>query len=367
MSIYNATDGTSFPTVSAAILASSAGDVILIPTGLYVEEFPLITHSLTLQGVGGMAQLRTPNPTPANDRAVLMVPSRLGVDLTVRNLEIFGASRPLYTNGAGILFELGNGNLRVYDSWFHHNENGILVGDGTNIIEIVRSEFSFNGNPTYPLPPSPAAPAHNLYVNKANSLTVTDSYFHSVRSNHELKSRTAINTITNNRFVDGPDSLASYSIDLPNGGVSRVENNQIVKGPRAVNKYIIHFGGEPVTPWPNSQLDVVGNIIINERGGSGAVAVLNQSQIGSTGTAFPASITGNTLYNVQVLQQTQHSASGLTVNGNVMLSGTAPAISTAPPWQVAASTVPEPASVLLLVGALMAALAGRRWRRARAA
>jgi hypothetical protein len=363
MSVLNATDGTSFPTVSAAILASSAGDVILIPTGLYVEEFPHITHSLTLQGVGGMAQLRTPNPTPANDRAVLMVPFNAGADLTVRNLEIFGASRPTYTNGAGILFEIGNGSLRVYDSWFHHNENGILVGDGTDVVEIVRSEFSFNGNPTYA---GTVSPAHNLYVNMANSLTVTDSFFHSVRTHHELKSRAAVTTITNSRFVDGPDSQASYSIDLPNGGIARIENNVIVKGPLAPNRYIIHFGGEPVTPWPNSTLDINGNFIINERA-DGATALFNQSRDGPAGFSFPASMTNNTFYNVQDLVRTGYPPSDLTLSGNVMLTGAAPAVSTLPPWQSGTSTVPEPTSVLLLTGALVAAMAGRWWRGARAA
>ena len=363
MSVFNATDGTTFPTVSAAILASSAGDVILIPTGLYVEEFPHITHSLTLQGVGGMAQLRTPNPTPANDRAVLMVPFNAGADLTVRNLEIFGASRPIWTNGAGILFEVGNGNLRVYDSWFHHNENGILVGDGTNIVEIVRSEFSFNGNPTYA---GTVSPAHNLYVNKANSLTVTDSLFHSVRTHHELKSRAAVTTITNSRFVDGPDSQASYSIDLPNGGVARIENNVIVKGPLAPNRYIIHFGGEVVPTWPGSRVDIIGNTIINERL-DGATGLYNQSRDGPAGFSNPASIVNNTFYNVAELDRTGYGPSELTLSGNVMLTGTAPSVSLAPPWQSGASTVPEPASVLLLAGALVAAMARRRWRGARAA
>jgi hypothetical protein len=365
MSIFNATDGTSFATVSAAITASSAGDVILIPTGLYVEEFPRITHSLTLEGVGGMAQLRTPNATPGNDRAVLMVPSNAGADLTVRNLEVFGASRPIYTNGAGILFEVGNGSLRVYDSWFHHNENGILVGDNTNIVEIVRSEFSFNGNPTLTLV-HPAAPAHNLYVNKANSLTVTDSYFHGVRTNHELKSRAAVTTITNSRFVDGPDAQSSYSIDLPNGGVARIENNVIVKGPQSVNRYIIHYGGEPVTPWPGSSLDITGNIIINERGG-GATALYNQSRDGPSGVSFPATLVNNTFYNVSDLVRTGFGPSPLTLTGNVMLSGAAPAVSTASPWQSSVAVVPEPASLLLLVAALAAGLAMRCWRPLRSA
>lgn len=363
MSIFNATDGTNFATVSAAISASSSGDVILIPTGLYVEEFPLITHSLTLQGVGGMAQLRTPNPTPANDRAVLFVQGGAGADLTVRNLEIFGASRPVWTNGAGILFEWGNGDLKVYDSWLHHNENGILVGDGVGTdVEIVRSEFSYNGNPTIA---GTVSYAHNLYVNRVDTLTVTDSYFHDVRTNHELKSRAAQTTITNSRFVDGPDSLSSYSIDLPNGGVVRIENNEIVKGPQSVNRYIIHYGGEVVPTWPGSSLDIVGNIIINERG-AGATAVYNQSRDGPSGFANPASILNNTLYNVSVLEQTAFGPSTLTLGGNAMLTGAAPSVSTAPPWQVAAVVnVPEPASLLVLAAALAAGWLARRWPRAR--
>lgn len=305
-----------------------------------------------------MAQLRTPNPLPANDRAVLFVQGNAGADLTVRNLEIFGAARPSYTNGAGILFEIGNANLRVYDSWFHHNENGILVGDGAGTsVEIVRSEFSFNGNPVdQPV----VSYAHNLYVNMVGSLTVTDSYFHDVRSNHELKSRAMATTITNSRFVDGPASEASYSIDLPNGGVARLEGNQILKGAQAPNRYLIHYGGEAVPTWPESQLDVVGNIIINERA-AGATGIYNQSRDGPDGFSNPASIMDN-VFNVPVLEQTAYGPSVLTLSGNVMLTGTAPAISTASPWLVGAVATPEPASVLVLGVALAAGVALRRMR-----
>ena len=146
MSIFNATDALYFATVTEAINASSAGDVLMLPAGKYVEEFPLITHSLTLQGVGGMAWLTTPNPAPANDRAVLFVPFNAGADLTVRNIEITGAARPIYQNGAGILFETGNGHLQVEDSWTHDNENGILVGGSPGMtVSVLRSEFSHNG------------------------------------------------------------------------------------------------------------------------------------------------------------------------------------------------------------------------------
>jgi pectin methylesterase-like acyl-CoA thioesterase len=71
MPIINITTGVTYSTVSAAISASSSGDTIDLTAGLYVEEFPLITHSLTIEGVGGFAHLMTPVPVPANNRAIL--------------------------------------------------------------------------------------------------------------------------------------------------------------------------------------------------------------------------------------------------------------------------------------------------------
>ena len=368
MAIFNETDALYFATVTDAINASSAGGVLRLPAGQYVEEFPLITHSLTLQGVGGMAWLKNPNPAPANDRAVLMVPFNAGADLTLRNIEISGAARPIYQNGAGVLFETGNGHLQVEDSWFHDNENGMLVGGSPGMtVNILRSEFGHNGlapgvwTGLHGLP-------HNLYVNGVDSLTVADSYFHSVQTAHELKSRAQQTTITNTRFVDGPDSQASYSIDLPNGGLAVLAGNQISKGPQSPNRYIVHYGGEVVPTWPGSSLDMAGNIIVNQRG-DGATAVYNQSRDGPGGVANAASITGNTFYNVDAIEQTAYGPSLLTLANNTMLAGPGPAISNAHPFMSGSATVPEPGTTLLLATAILASvlrakLASFRRRRA---
>ena len=353
MSIFNATDALYFATVTEAINASSAGDVLMLPAGHYIEEFALITHSLTLQGVGGMAWLTTPNPAPANDRAVLFVPFNAGADLTVRNIEITGAARPIYQNGAGILFETGNGHLQVEDSWIHDNENGILAGGSPGMsVSILRSEFSHNGlapgvwTGVHGLP-------HNLYVNGVDSLSVVDSYFHGVKTAHELKSRAQQTTIINSRFVDGPDSQASYSIDLPNGGLAVLHGNQISKGPQSPNRYIVHYGGEAMPTWPNSSLDMVGNSLVNHRG-DGATGVFNQSRDGPSGVANPAVITGNTFYAVQTIHQTVFGPSQLTLEDNTMLAGPGPAISSAHPFMFGAVAVLEPGTAMLLATALVA-------------
>lgn len=361
MAIWNATDNVYFATVSEAMLASSAGDTLLLSSGLYVEEFPLITHSLTIQGVGGMAHLTTPNPQPANVRAVLFVQGNAGADLTVRNVEISGAAN-IYTNGAGILFESGNGDLRVEDSYFHGNQNGILVGSGAGMdVAITRSEFSANGlAPDVPVVGLP----HNLYVNGVDTLTVTDSYFNSVNTAHELKSRALATTITHSRFDDGAGSQASYSIDMPNGGVALIQGNQIGKGPDSVNRHAIHYGGELVPVYPGSMLQVIDNVMTNLRT-AGGTGIYNQSQATAGGVAVPTDITGNTLYGFDTLVQTAYGPASGTESGNTMLPGPGPAISTAHPWRILDAEIPaagvaEPASALMLAGVLVAGWMARR-------
>ena len=111
MSVLDVTSGQSFATLSDAITASSSGDTIQVASGTYVENFPNITHNLTIELAGGTAYLSNPQPDPPNGRAVINVPGNLNVSLTLSGLDISGAvddaSNPPSAggaNGAGILF-----------------------------------------------------------------------------------------------------------------------------------------------------------------------------------------------------------------------------------------------------------------------
>jgi hypothetical protein len=91
MSVTDLTSGVSYATLSDAITGSSANDVIQISAGSYVENFPDITHNLTIESTGGLAYLTNPQPDPPNGRAVINVPGNMNVSLTLNGLDISGA------------------------------------------------------------------------------------------------------------------------------------------------------------------------------------------------------------------------------------------------------------------------------------
>jgi hypothetical protein len=332
MSITNVTTGIGYATLSAAITASQANDVIQISAGTYVENFPDITHNLTIESLDGLAYLSTPSPTPENGRAVLNVPGDDNVSLTISGLAISGAVDAA-NNGAGILFETGNANLTVTNSWFYDNQEGILTG-GTDAadpggmnIAVSYSEFNDNGvapsNPRFGYD-------HNIYVNDATSFIVTNSYFHDALGGHEIKSRALTSIIENNRIQDGPTAPTSYSIDLSDGGVDTVSGNVIEKGASAVNKYMVDFGAEGT--YANSSLSMTNNTLIDDRGG--AVALLNDTQ-GAAGTTIPATIENNILYNsaTDSLSVDTYGPPYDSASGNVYATGPAPVLDTSAPFQ----------------------------------
>jgi hypothetical protein len=122
-------------------------------------------------------------------------------------------------------------------------------------------------------------PGHLLpqpLVGAVRSLTVTGSWLSRADTGHELKSRAARNTIVANRISDG-DATASYSIDLPNGGLSLVAGNVVVQGPRSENPALVSYGAEGLTN-PSRTLRVVNNTFVNQRTSGTYVALADGSR-----------------------------------------------------------------------------------------
>ena len=261
--------GRAYTTIASALAASRDGDTLLVDAGTYVNDFAYVSTKVSIIGVGGMVNL-VATVAPPNGKAILCVDA----DCTMQNLTFSGCRVP-DLNGAGIRYE--GGSLTLRNCAFHDNENGLMsapVADGTLLIQ--HCDFGHNGNGN--------GLTHNLYAGGIKKLVVQDSRFHDAVVGHEIKSRAVTSVITGNVIADGPDSTASYSIDLPDGGTATVSGNLIEKGPNAENQSVIHFGGEGL-PYAGSSLRVSGNSIVNDRG-PGTTGVLNH-------TAIPAVITGN--------------------------------------------------------------------------
>jgi hypothetical protein len=254
---------TGFTTIQDAVDAASVGDTINVQAGTYKDDFLAIEKSLTLQAVGG--EVKMVEDTSPPDGKAMITEGQPGISVTINGFDISGVSVP-DNNGEAIRYE--GGNLSLSNDYFHNNQEGLLAdSDPNGSITIDHSEFAFNGDGS--------GSTHNIYVGAINSFTITNSYIHDAVVGHEIKSRAANNTITNNRIFDNL-STASYSIDLPDGGNATITNNVIEQRPNTQNPFIIAYGEESQNN-PGTSVQITNNTIVNDDGSPSAEAALNGS------------------------------------------------------------------------------------------
>lgn len=216
---------------SEAARVAQDNDIIEIAAGRYVGDAALWTQNgLLLRGVNGRPHLDSQGRT-VQDQGIWVF---RGNDIVVENIEFSGA-RSRHRNGTGIRF-FGR-NLTVRDSYFHHNEDGVLTWTAPDSdILIERSVFSHNG--------AGDGQSHNVYIGKVRRFTLRFSHSHDSVSGHEVKSRARINHIEYNRLTDEGDGNSSYLVDIPEGGYAYVIGNVLEKGARAENPNAIAFASE---------------------------------------------------------------------------------------------------------------------------
>ncbi len=252
--------GKTYAVPSAAANVAQAGDTIKIAAGDYRgDTASWRTSNLTICGVGGRARLFA-DGNNAQGKGLWVVS---GSNITIDNIEFRGATVP-DQNGAGIRAEHG-GELRILNSGFYDNENGLLAASGNgSSITIESSEFARNGRGD--------GFTHNLYVNQIDRLTVNSSYFHEARIGHNLKSRARESILQNSYFMDGPTGTSSYLAEFPNGGRVVLKGNMFQKGPNADNVNAIAFGLEGLSN-PTTTLELVHNTVVITRSGGSFLAV----------------------------------------------------------------------------------------------
>lgn len=246
--------GKQYAAPCAAIAAAATGDRIEIDAaGSYSGDVcGWTTNGLTIVGVNGRPKIDA-GGTSAQGKAIWVIS---GNDTTVENVELTGAM-VTDANGAGIRQE--GKNLTVRGCFFHDNQDGILAGDAAgSTIVIEGSEFAHNG--------AGDGQSHNLYINHVDKLVFRWNYSHHANVGHLLKSRALVSDIRYNRFSDEADGTASYEINVPNAGTTMIVGNLIEQGPMTMNPAIIDYGSEPTGFNPASDLYVVNNTVVNDRG-----------------------------------------------------------------------------------------------------
>ncbi len=265
MSTLTVGPGQTYATIASAVAASADGDVIDVLAGTYTDDVLNIRHSLTLQSVGGPVRL-VATREPGNGKGIIDE-GGAGVSVTIRGFDISGVAVS-DGNGAGIRYE--GGTLVLDSDSIHGNQDGLLANsDPGGTITITRSEFAANG--------AGDGYTHNIYVNGVASLTIDGSYIHDAVVGHEVKSRAASTTITNSRIQDQAGT-ASYSVDLPNGGIGILRNDVIEQGPNTQNPIMVSYGEEGGAPASGS-LSISGTTFINDLPVSYATGVVNATTV----------------------------------------------------------------------------------------
>ncbi len=299
-----------YASLKDAVAASHDGDTLFVQAGTYVNDFAAINTKINIIGVGGMAHF-VATTAPSNGKAILVTTT----DVTIDHLEFSGAAVG-DGNGGGIRYE--GGNLTVTNSYFHDNQDGILAAATPGgVITIDRTEFDHNG--------AGDGQSHNVYVGQIALFQMTNSFSHDAVVGHEVKSRAVETILTNNRIYDN-DGSASYSIDLPNGGLATIQNNVIQQGPWTQNPAIIAYAKENA-PYAKSKLIVSGNTIINDKSGSSIYSVNN-------GSTLSAQITDNHFYGLTAAQITNKTS--VQSNNNSLSSH--PVLDSSHPWDASAWT-----------------------------
>jgi len=235
------------PSEAAAI--ARPGDSVIIDSGEYFDCAVWTVDHLTIEGRGSGAVI---TDKTCEGKALFVT---RGNDISIRNLTFTRARVPDH-NGAGIRAE--GRNLRIEQSRFINNEEGLLAGDRPDsTIQIANSEFLRNGK-------CDDSCAHGIYVGKIALLRIEHSRFVETRVGHHVKSRAMRTELVDNEIMDGQEGTASYLVDIPNGGSLLMKGNRLEKGPNNSNhSAAIVIGAEGVTQ-RTAEISISGNTFVND-------------------------------------------------------------------------------------------------------
>lgn len=248
---------------SLAAAAQAAGDhcLIEVDAGEYradVAYWP--QNGLLLRAVGGRVQLKAEGAHIMGKGIFVTA----GQNQRIEGFDFSGARVP-DGNGAGI--RMDRGSLQLRDCRFHGNQTGLLTNNEAD------ARLSLEDCKFGPILPGQRH-NHNLYVGRIAELRVIGCHLHHGHFGHLLKSRAAFTQLLYSRLSDEPEGRASYELEFPNGGRAWVMGNLIVQGANTDNPTLLAYGAEGQV-WPENELILVHNTLIDRRPSGGSYLQLN--------------------------------------------------------------------------------------------
>ncbi|MFV0663270.1 hypothetical protein [Denitromonas sp.] len=264
--------------IAEAARLAQDGDTVTILPGVYRGDVALWQQDrLTIRGLGDGPILDADGQS-MEGKAIWVI---RGGTIRIDNITFRGARVP-DQNGAGIRFE--RGQLTVTSSRFIDNENGILTSNDRDARLLIENSVFTQA------PHHPGALHHLIYVGRIAHFSLRGSAVHGGYRGHLVKSRARAHRIEYNWLVDGPDGEASYELEFPEGGQATVLGNIIGQSGSTENLTLISYGAEGYH-WPDNQLALSHNTLINSRPGGGRFLHVWQHDAG----AEPAVMARNNL------------------------------------------------------------------------
>jgi hypothetical protein len=265
--------GADYTTLSAAVRFASAHTeayyTIEVAPGVYLNDFSVVTAPMTIKAAPGGPVVFNATAPPPNGKAIITTSAAATIiGLTFENAAVSPAQG---SNGAAIRAQAGTSRLIIENSIFKNNQDGILAdADPTGNISISGSSFIGNGFDAGGGTCPAGGCDHAVYIGAINSLLITGSLFCGTHVGHDIKSRAATTTITDNRLYDGaanaalgcPAGSTSYAVDLANGGAAVISGNQIIQGAGTQNATMISYGAEGLV-YSDNTLSVSNNTFIS--------------------------------------------------------------------------------------------------------
>lgn len=340
--------GGTFATLAAAVAVAHDGDTIDVAAGTYVNDTAVLSHKVIIEGVGGMARF-VDTTGPANGAQFVTT-----TDVTLRNVEIFGASTP---GGVAAAIHDEGGNLTVVNSTIHDNQAGLVVDkDAAGSVGIYDSEISANGTAD--------GRGGNLQVAEVGTLTLGNDYVHSGLGGAEIVSA-ADHTMLDGVRVSQAAGNAAAAVVLPNGGDVGITNSAIEKG--AIEKgasagpVVVQVGGGAV--YAGSSVKLSADTLISDGAAAGTVFVANAGPSGGvavSGTTFVGGVAsvGGAAGGVQVLNG---SNTGAVVGAAGVVNGASPWGAKGAPAAAALLAVAAPAAGPAENGQLILRISEAAW------